>query len=291
MSLEAPGYCPDLPSLTGNSGGERLISFAQNAEDIRLWRVLRNLPTGRYADIGAADPQEGSVTKFFYDRGWSGLNVEPGPAYEKLSADRARDSNVRCVVGTSSGEVDFWVTYPDPGLSTTDLSVHDHVAHQIESAEKYSVPCKSLADLFTEHCAADERLDFLKVDVEGAEADVFASNDWLRFRPSIVVAEAVASWDSAPRYEQWEPLLIAAGYEFAAFDGLNRFYVDAAYGHLRAALAYPISPLDRYVTKHQADLESRLRARDAEGAATCKILDEPDRDLSFPPGDSQRSES
>lgn len=291
MPPEAPDYCPDLPSLMRNPGGERLVSFAQNAEDIRLWRVFRNLPTGRYADIGAADPKEGSVTKFFYDRGWSGLNVEPGPAYDKLSAARSKDSNVRCVVGTSSGEVDLWVTYPDLGMSTTDLSVHDHVAHRIEHAERSSVPCKSLADLFTEHCAADERLDFLKVDVEGSEADVFASNDWRRFRPSIILAECVASWDSAPRYEKWEPLLIAAGYEFAAFDGLNRFYVDGAYSHLRAALAYPISPLDCYVTAHQADLESRLRARDAEDATACRILAEPDRDLSSPPGANQRSES
>lgn len=291
MSSEAPGYCPDLPSLTGTIGGERLVSFAQNAEDIRLWRVLRNLTTGRYADIGAADPSEGSVTKFFYDRGWSGLNVEPGPAYDKLAADRPRDSNVRCVVGTVSGDVDFWVTHPDLGMSTTDLSKHDHVAHRIESAEKYSVPCKSLATLFTEHCAAGERLDFLKVDVEGAEAEVFSSNDWLRFRPTIVLAEAVASWDSAPEFQNWEHLLLAAGYEFAAFDGLNRFYLDAPYSHLSATLAYPISPLDFYVTAQQADLESRLRVRAAEEVTPGQVPAEPVINLSSSPDASQRNES
>lgn len=275
MSPEALGYCPHLPSLTGPMSRERQVSFAQNAEDIRLWRVFRDLPTGRYVDVGASDPHEGSVTKFFYDRGWSGVNVEPGPSYDKLAAERSRDSNVRGVVGTFVGDVDFWVTHPDLGMSTTDLSVHEHVAHRIERTEKYSVPCTSLTTLFTEHCASDEHIDFLKVDAEGAEADIFASNDWLRFRPSIVLAEAVASWDSSPTYEKWEPALIAAGYEFAAFDGLNRFYLDVAYSHLSATLAYPMSPLDNYVTATQADLESRLRARVAEDVPPDDVPSEP----------------
>jgi hypothetical protein len=69
-----------------------------------------------------------------------------------------------------------------------------------------------------------ECIDFLKVDVEGAEQAVLASNDWARFRPSLVLVEAVDSVTRAATHAAWESLLLQAGYGFAHFDGVNRFY-------------------------------------------------------------------
>lgn len=55
----------------------KLISYAQNHEDIMLWRALKSVQNGFYVDVGANDPVLDSVTKLFYDRGWSGINIEP----------------------------------------------------------------------------------------------------------------------------------------------------------------------------------------------------------------------
>ena len=70
----------------------RLISYAQNGEDVVLWRALSDVESGNYLDIGANDPQLFSVTRSFYDRGWSGLCVEPqAELVEKFRAERPRD--------------------------------------------------------------------------------------------------------------------------------------------------------------------------------------------------------
>ena len=53
------------------------ISYSQNYEDIYLWRLLQDVHHGFYIDVGAFDHQKDSVTKLFYDRGWSGINIEP----------------------------------------------------------------------------------------------------------------------------------------------------------------------------------------------------------------------
>jgi hypothetical protein len=53
------------------------ISYGQNSEDVVLWRALRDIGTGFYVDVGAGDPKEDSVTHAFYERGWSGINIEP----------------------------------------------------------------------------------------------------------------------------------------------------------------------------------------------------------------------
>ena len=62
----------------GGSGPERMISHAANAEDVVLHRALcTGGALGRYVDVGASSPYLGSVTRHFYEAGWSGIDVEP----------------------------------------------------------------------------------------------------------------------------------------------------------------------------------------------------------------------
>ena len=70
------------------------VSYAQNFEDVMLWRALKHVEFGFYVDVGANDPEVDSVTKLFYDNGWRGVNVEPVTQwYEKLHRERSRDVN------------------------------------------------------------------------------------------------------------------------------------------------------------------------------------------------------
>ena len=55
----------------------RFVTYAQNFEDVILWRALKHIDRGFYVDCGAYDPTRHSVTKAFYDRGWRGINIEP----------------------------------------------------------------------------------------------------------------------------------------------------------------------------------------------------------------------
>src|SRR5258708_13740213 len=94
------------------------ISYAQNCEDVILWRALRDVDRGFYVDIGAADPKEGSVTQAFYERGCSGVNIEPQADYfEGLVQARDRDTNRRIAVGRAAGGTNFYIL-PPTRLST-----------------------------------------------------------------------------------------------------------------------------------------------------------------------------
>ena len=155
----------------------------------------------------------------------------------------------------------------------------------IERTEEVAVRQRRLDSVLREH-ASDRTIHFLKVDVEGAERDVFASSDWDEFRPIVVVAEAVASWSTTPTHEAWEGILTDAGYRFAAFDGINRFYVEENHEHLIPSLAYPVSALDRYVPPAlrtaEVKLEHALRDADAQRAEAEELrgaLDRADAEL------------
>ena len=73
---------------------EPLISYAQNGEDIVLWRGLGHIRDGIYVDVGGWEPDLDSVTRLFYDRGWRGVDVEPIPELAEKFRQRRPDNEV-----------------------------------------------------------------------------------------------------------------------------------------------------------------------------------------------------
>ena len=85
-----------------------IISYAQNFEDVMLWRALGHIERGFYIDVGACSPDEHSVTKLFSERGWHGINVEPNPVhYEALKSRRPRDVNLPIALGSHEGRTRY----------------------------------------------------------------------------------------------------------------------------------------------------------------------------------------
>ncbi|MFL9870941.1 FkbM family methyltransferase [Paraburkholderia megapolitana] len=200
------------------------ISFAQNQEDIMLWRALGHVRNGFYIDVGAADPVDLSVTKLFYDHGWHGINLEPQPAYfALLSAARVHDINLQLAAGLKAGSHIFH-RIDGTGLSTFDAEIAArHRANGWEVVEE-SINALPLAEICKLH-RPHGPIHFLKVDVEGAEGDVLGGGDFQHFRPWIVLVEATLPLSQEQSYAGWEPILTSQGYSFVWFDGLNRFYL------------------------------------------------------------------
>ncbi|WP_175688787.1 FkbM family methyltransferase [Burkholderia anthina] len=200
-----------------------LLSFAQNQEDVMLWRALGHIRNGFYIDVGAADPVDLSVTKLFYDHGWHGINLEPQPAYfALLSAARPHDINLQLAAGREPASLIFH-RIDGTGLSTFDAEIAArHRASGWDVVEE-TVDLLPLARICQQH-RPHGPIHFLKVDVEGAEGDVLAGADFQRFRPWIVLVEATLPL-SQEQSHAWEPILTSQGYSFVWFDGLNRFYL------------------------------------------------------------------
>ena len=217
------------------------LSYSQNLEDYHLSLAFAGQTTGTYIDVGAGHPIADNVSFWFYERGWQGIVVEPQPElvalYQRL---RPRDLAVPGLVGRHCGEIDFHVVERLHGFSTT-------VKHVAQKAKAFGVdyqtvrmPVTTLARLCERHDLGS--IDFLKIDVEGAEGDVLFGGDWKRFRPKVIVAEAVTPIAAEPAWQDWEPFLIAQGYRFVLFDTLNRFYVAQEHPEIMARLPSERAP-------------------------------------------------
>ena len=230
-----------------------MISYAQNFEDVLLHRCFGKLPQGFYVDIGAYHPVIASVTKIFYDAGWSGINVEPGPGIDTLRRGRPRDINLALAVTDAEGEADFWEHIDDPGTSTLLPEVADVVAEKAGERIRRRVPTLSLALLLGRY-AGDRHIHFLKIDTEGTEDAIVAGGDWQTFRPEVLVVESTAPYTNRRSAAAWQKILEEAAYRIAYFDGINDFWVRKESAALLEAFAVPVNVLDAFrVYDHEID--------------------------------------
>lgn len=221
----------------------RELSYTQNMEDYHLWRALGGRSDGFYIDIGAGHPVADNVSFWFYERGWRGIVVEPIKSLAALYAHvRPRDVALACLVGRESGNAEFYEVDRLHGFSTTVETFARGAENFGAQYRARAMPMTTLADLCARY--ADRPIDFLKVDVEGAEADVLAGGDWKRFRPKVVVCEAILPGSNEPGWHAWEPFLLAQGYRFMLFDTLNRFYVAEEQQEIAARFPRERAPWD-----------------------------------------------
>lgn len=239
---------------------EKFISYAQNFEDVMLWRALSNIENGVFVDVGANDPVVDSVTKAFSCRGWTGINIEPvGYWYRKLVEDRPRDVNLQVVASSTNGFVEFF-EITESGLSTTSAEIaqrHLRNGHEVMNRTVQSIP---LSEIIKDSPVAV--IHFLKIDVEGGEEEVLHGVDFKNVRPWIIIVEATEPNSTALSYQKWEYLLLDNDYEHVYFDGLNRFYVSREHPELHQAFNSPPGVLDNFIQYHdwlaQQELQHQL---------------------------------
>ena len=235
---------------------EKFLSYAQNFEDVMLWRALMHVEAGFYVDVGANDPVVDSVTKAFSCRGWQGINIEPIEHWHaKLVEDRPNDINLQIAASSDNGTMAFFEVI-GTGLSTAQAEIaHRHSCEGFEVKNRIVTTLK-LSDVFDKHDVST--VHFLKIDVEGGEEDVLRGMDFKKIHPWIVLIEATDPKSTTPSFEKWEHHLLGNGYSFIYFDGLNRYYLSNSHPELRAAFEVPPNISDNFVQYSQWIVQQQL---------------------------------
>lgn len=229
------------------------ISYAQNREDVMLWRALGHIENGFYIDVGANHPSDDSVTKAFYERGWCGINIEPLPSHlAQLEAERSRDINLGLALGEKEGEIKLYDTNVR-GLATACSEVAQNHRERGFEVNSLNVPIQRLDAVWKTYVTGD--VHFLKIDVEGFEEQVLRGMDLRNQRPWILVIEATQP-NSSNLDTHWEPLVTSNNYQFVYFDGLNCYYIAQEHEYLAKKFSSPPNVFDAYITSEQWRLQN-----------------------------------
>ena len=205
------------------------ISYSQNFEDLILAGILKSVNEGFYVDVGANHPEQDSVTKILYDKGWTGINIEPNDSlHVALCAQRPADINLKIGLSSQPGQLVFRSYEALDGLSTfsADSKVNIEKVRPTTPFADLLVEVRRLSDVLREHRPSGE-IHFLKIDVEGMEFEVLLGNQWDQFRPWVLCIER-------PHLERNQNRALAAAmstfldsWHYAAvfFDGINDYFV------------------------------------------------------------------
>ncbi|MGJ7493687.1 FkbM family methyltransferase [Variovorax sp. RT4R15] len=218
-------------------------SYAQNFEDVMLWRALKHVEKGQYVDIGAQDPIVDSVSKAFYELGWRGVHIEPVPHYAAmLRKDRPDEIVLEMAISDRDGVLELNMI-AGTGLST-GVKAYAESHRQSRGFEHQTIHVPMLPIRSALASLAGKQVHWLKIDIEGLEEQALRGWDSRVLRPWIMVVEATVPLSTQPSHEGVDKLLDDADYEFVYFDGLNRFYVAREHGELVSSFSAPPNVFD-----------------------------------------------
>ncbi|MDD1626089.1 MAG: FkbM family methyltransferase [Methylococcaceae bacterium] len=212
----------------------RKISIFKNLPDDEQELVrafFKNKEDGYYVDVGANDPILESQTYHLEKLGWDGLLIEPLTNYcEALRAKR------------NGTVVQFACSAPEnhnKSLKLLDAGVHSTlneapIAPGAESNLYVDVVCKTLDSILADN-NVKENFDFISVDIEGHEMEMFKGFTLSKWKPSLVLLE-----DHVTNHEK-HLFMIENEYQLIMRTGINSWYVPKKLGYklsLFAVLQY-----------------------------------------------------
>lgn len=190
-----------------------MIDYSQENEQ---HHILNACPesTGKFLDLGAWNPFDKSNTRALFERGWSGVMLEPSPGpLANLLLEYGNCERVTVygkAIALEPGRVHMWMS--DDGLSTSDPIIYEKwkgVANY--RPQQIEVETTTLEEIYEKHGP----FDFVSIDVEGLSVDIFKRLIDLGHRPRCICLE----YDE--RLAEARSVALAAGYQEWQFNGTN----------------------------------------------------------------------
>jgi FkbM family methyltransferase len=166
-------------------------AYSQEGEDLLLSRIFGKKNNGFYVDVGALHPLRFSNTYYFYKQGWQGINIEPRPG-SKLLFDKARPKDINLENGVSNEEKTLtYHIFNEPALNTfsEEVALRNSKVSGYAVQKKVSIKTVTLKSVFDRYLKEGQNIDFLSIDVEGLDFEVLQSNDWGKYKPSVILVE------------------------------------------------------------------------------------------------------
>ncbi|MDC3386582.1 FkbM family methyltransferase [Gammaproteobacteria bacterium] len=200
---------PDVEQKLVQKFFNSLDSNVKNEEDV-----------GRFfVDVGANDPVIDSQSYHLESLGWKGLLIEPLKEYTDLLKSK-RSNKVIQIACSSKKNHDKILDIIVAGVHST-LNAKP-IAVGVSSNKTQKVKCKTLDHVLEEH-NIQKNFDFLSIDVEGHEMELFDGFSLNYWMPKLIVLE-----DHVINHEKHN-YMKKNNYQLMCRTGLNSWYVPQSF--------------------------------------------------------------
>jgi FkbM family methyltransferase len=168
--------------------------YGQCGEDVllRLFLATDMNYKGFYVDIGAYHPIYLSNTKYFYENGWNGINIDANPiSIKDFNEMRKRDINIESGVSDEYGELEYYYFGETSTINTFDKkqakSFEGEFGTKVKEIKKVKV--QPINDILEKYLPQGQHIDFLTIDVESFEIRILKSFDFEKYAPDFILVE------------------------------------------------------------------------------------------------------
>lgn len=167
--------------------------YAEYGEDSIVNCLLHYKRDGFYVDVGAFHPKRLSSTYYFYKKQkWNGIVVEPNPRNcELFRSCRKRDIVVNRGAASISDRLNYYMFHDASQNTFSSDFKDDRLKEGMIVKDEKVIQVEPLAKIIEENLPPGRQIDYLNVDVEGLDLDVLKSNDWEKYRPSVITVEDI----------------------------------------------------------------------------------------------------
>ena len=157
-------------------------------EDTAVLNYFKDKKNGFYVDVGCYHPTHRNNTYLLHKEGWSGVNIDTSEfSIDLFNHMRPKDLNYNCAVSNKNEVIKLFYQKELSQLSTTERDQAE-IVFQGNIKEK-EVQAFTLDEILNRDRFKDIKIDFLDIDVEGADLKVLEGLSFDRFKPELVCVE------------------------------------------------------------------------------------------------------
>ena len=196
------------------------IHYGEFGEDILVNRILKNLETGKYVDVGCYHPYKGSLTAQLYKKGWKGINIDLSKSsIDLFNLVRKEDINLNLAVSDFNGQTSYFENSP--------INQQNSLIKNNDNQKKIEIDCKNLNLILEEN--KFEKFEYLNIDVEGSEQNVINGINLSKYSPILITIENnnlhINDYIESETYK----ILIKNNYTFISKTGVTNFFLKNEY--------------------------------------------------------------
>jgi len=157
-------------------------------EDAAVLDYFKGKKNGFYIDVGCHHPTYINNTYLLYKQNWSGINIDISQfSIDLFNHMRPQDLNYNCAISNKNKIVKLFYQKEFSQLSTIK-SIQAKSVFQGNIKEK-DIQAFSLDEILNRDKYKNTKIDFLNIDVEGADLEVLEGLSFDKFKPELICLE------------------------------------------------------------------------------------------------------